>query len=110
VTDLVGVFKNPNPSVEDPNAHIPSKIIEEDTSDEKVENVVAAPVSQQRPATALHQTSQSNQPDGILHASTEKLSKSKKESKFANVSEGVSHGEAGQRRHRRSSGFLSLLG
>ncbi|CAK9231174.1 unnamed protein product [Sphagnum troendelagicum] len=87
VTDLVGVFKNPNPSVEDPNAHVPSKIMEEDTSDEKVENVVAAPVSPQRPATALRHTSQSNQPDGILHASTGKLSKAKNESKFANVSE-----------------------
>jgi hypothetical protein len=104
------VFKNPNPSVEDPNAHIASKIMEEDTSDEKVENVVAAPVSPQRPATALHHTSQSDQPDGIMHASTKKLSKAKNESKFANVSEGVSHGEPGQRRHRRSSGFLSLLG
>jgi hypothetical protein len=110
VTDLVGVFKYPHPCIEESNSHTPSKIIEEDWSIKKSENVVAAPVSQQRAGTALCCASQSSQPDGIQHASTEKFPKSKSESKFANVLEGVSHGGAGQRRHRRSSGFLSLLG
>ncbi len=110
VTDLVGVFKYPHPSIKESNSHTPSKIIEEDLTIKKAENVVAAPVSQQGAGTALWRASQSSKPDGIQHASTEKFPKSKSESKFANVLEGVSHGDAGQRRHRRSSGFLSLLG
>ncbi|CAM6050063.1 unnamed protein product [Sphagnum compactum] len=91
VTDLVGVFKYPHPSIEESNSHTPSKIIEEDLSIKQAENVVAAPVSQQGAGTALWRASQSSQPDGIQHASTEKFPKSKSESKFANVLEGVSH-------------------
>ncbi|CAK9270620.1 unnamed protein product [Sphagnum jensenii] len=91
VTDLVGVFKYPHLSIEESNSHTPSKIIEEDLSIKKAENVLAAPVSQQGAGTALRRASQSSQPDGIQHASTEKFPKSKSESKFANVLEGVSH-------------------
>ncbi|CAM6027758.1 unnamed protein product [Sphagnum balticum] len=87
VTDLVGVFKYPHLSIEESNSHTPSKIIEENLSIKKAENVVAAPVSQQGAGTALWRASQSSRPDGILHASTEKFPKSKSESKFANVLE-----------------------
>nr|AML78597.1 putative LOV domain-containing protein [Takakia lepidozioides] len=96
VTELVGVFKTPQPVVQGLNNVSSQHALPSLHSQKPLESVMEA----------SGRASLSSQPDGYRRTSTERFPRARSESK----PDAVSYGEGGVRTKHRSSGFLSLLG